>query len=133
MTALVACAALVVLVLAAVALALLILRLLDAPSRPPRPPWWAPQPTNPSNPGQPSERGHVDRRHGWCEVCGIELRGPQLHEVIDAGVDDDGILTTSELMGGGTAMVAEFCAEHCPGGCRHPHPTGRRIRGALGR
>lgn len=117
MTALVACLALVVLVLAAVALGLHIVRLLD-------------QPCDASRGPAPADD---DRRHGWCEVCGIELHGPQLHEVIDAGVDDDGILSAQELMGGGTAMVAEFCGAHCPGSCRTPHPTGRRIRGALGR
>lgn len=115
MTALLACLALVVLVLAAVALALHILRLLDRPT-----------------PDQPRPAPTDDRRHGWCEICGTELHGRQLHEVIDAGVDDDGILSAQELMGGGTAMVAEFCGEHCPGGCRAPHPTSRRIRGALG-
>ena len=110
MTALVACAALVVLVLAAVALGLHIVRLLDArPRDTSRGPAPAPAPAD------------DDRRHGWCEVCGIELHGPQLHEVIDAGVDDDGILSAQELMGGGTAMVAEFCRLHCPGTCRTPH------------
>lgn len=106
MTALLACLALVVLVLAAVALGLHIVRLLDQPRDASRAP------------------ADDDRRHGWCEVCGIELRGAQLHEVIDAGVDDDGILSAQELMGGGTAMVAEFCAEHCPGTCRSPHRPG---------
>lgn len=115
MTALVACAALVVLVLAAVALGLHIVRLLD-----------------PAGDPAPAATADGDRRHGWCEVCGLELHGPHLHEVIDAGVDDDGVLSAQELMGGGTAMVAEFCRLHCPGGCRAPHPTGRRIRGALG-
>ena len=103
MTALLACLALIVLVMAITVLGLLILRLLDDPR--PRP---TPAPAS-------------DRRHGWCEVCGDELHGPQLHEVTDADVDRDGALSTQELMGGGTAMVAEFCAEHCPGACRHPH------------
>lgn len=105
MTALLACLALIVLVMAITALGLLILRLLDDP----RPPEARPAPVG-------------DRRHGWCEVCGLELHGPHLHEVTDAAVDDDGILTTGELMGGGTAMTAEFCPDHCPGTCRTPHP-----------
>ena len=104
MTALLACLALIVLVMAITALGLLILRLLDDPR-----PRQAPAPAG-------------DRRHGWCEVCGLELHGPHLHEVTDAAVDDDGILTTGELMGGGTAMTAEFCPDHCPGTCRTPHP-----------
>ena len=119
MTALLACLALVVLVLAAVALGLHILRLLE----PPRDTSRGPGPATVD----------VDRRHGWCEVCGIELHGPQLHEVTDADVDDDGILTTGELMGGGTAMTAEFCGEHCPGGCRDGHAPASRVRRALGR
>ena len=106
MTALLACLALVALVMAITVLGLLILRLLDDP----RP-----------RPAAPAPATDVDRRHGWCEVCGDELHGPQLHEVIDADVDRDGALSAKELMGGGTAMVAEFCAEHCPGRCRHPH------------
>lgn len=104
MTALLSCLALIVLVMAITALGLLILRLLDDPRQPE---------------ARPAPDG--DRRHGWCEVCGDELHGPQLHEVTDADVDRDGALSTQELMGGGTAMVAEFCAEHCPGRCRHPH------------
>ena len=84
--------------------------------------------TPPSN--GPTDRAVPgDRRHGWCEVCGDELHGPQLHEVTDADVDRDGALSTQELMGGGTAMVAEFCADHCPGSCRHPHrPEPQPIR-----
>ena len=111
MTALLACLALIVLVMAITVLGLLILRLLDDPRQRPTP---APA---------------SDRRHGWCEVCGDELHGPQLHEVTDADVDRDGALSTQELMGGGTAMVAEFCADHCPGSCRHPHrPEPQPIR-----
>ena len=109
MTGLLACLALVALVMAITVLGLLILRLLDDPR-----PRQAPAPAG-------------DRRRGWCEVCGDELHGPQLHEVIDADVDDDGALSTQELMGGGTAMVAEFCAAHCPGGCRTYHVYGRRL------
>lgn len=104
MTALLSCLALIVLVMAITALGLLILRLLDDPHPPEAPP----------APGG-------DRRHGWCEVCGDELHGDQLHEVTDADLDGDGALSTQELMGGGTAMTAEFCGDHCPGGCRHPH------------
>jgi len=111
-TALLACLALIVLVMAITALGLLILRLLDDPRQPE---------------ARPAPDG--DRRHGWCEVCGDELHGPQLHEVTDADVDDDGVLSAKELMGGGTAMVAEFCADHCPGSCRHPHrPEPQPIR-----
>lgn len=107
MTALLACLALVALVMAITVLGLLILRLLD-------------DPRSAATPARPAPAG--DRRHGWCEVCGLELHGPHLHEVTDAAVDDDGILTTGELMGGGTAMTAEFCPDHCPGTCRTPHP-----------
>ena len=112
MTGLLACLAIVALVMAITALGLLILRLLD-------------DPRSAATPARPAPAG--DRRHGWCEVCGAELHGPQLHEVTDADVDRDGALSTQELMGGGTAMVAEFCAEHCPGDCRTYHVYGRHL------
>lgn len=73
--------------------------------RQPVPPPGAPQPTV---------------RWGWCEVCGAEVAGDALHEVVatfdDTDLDDDGT-------GGGTGMAAEYCAEHCPGHCRAPHRT----------
>lgn len=49
---------------------------------------------------------------GEC-ICGKEVAGPNLHMVI-ALSDDDASLGIKD---GQTAMSADFCAEHCPGGC----------------
>lgn len=49
---------------------------------------------------------------GEC-ICGKQVAGPNLHMVI-AHSDDDADLGITD---GGTAMSADFCAEHCPGGC----------------
>lgn len=46
-----------------------------------------------------------------CEVCGE----PADHRIV-SGYDDDTALGMGES--GGTMMAADFCAEHCPGGCR---------------
>lgn len=48
---------------------------------------------------------------GEC-ICGKVIAGPDLHMVI-AICDDDHHLGIE----GSTAMSADFCAEHCPGGC----------------
>ncbi len=69
----------------------------------------------------PGRTGPQRVPHGWCEICGDELWGDDLHEVVDGSVDGDGVLSAGELAGGGTAMAAEYCAAHCPGGCRHHH------------
>lgn len=57
-------------------------------------------------------------RHGWCETCGVELSGADLHEVVATFDDSDLDVDTG---GGGTGIAAEYCAVHCPGGCRAPH------------
>jgi hypothetical protein len=44
-----------------------------------------------------------------CEVCGE----PAVHRIV-SGSQDDAALGITE---GGTLMAADFCAEHCPGGC----------------
>lgn len=48
-----------------------------------------------------------------CETCGAELRGDDVHAIVahfdDAALGLDG--------SGGTMGRADFCAEHCPGGC----------------
>lgn len=55
----------------------------------------------------------VVSRVGEC-VCGAEVSGDQLHTVIAAPEDDDDL----GVGAGGTFMAADFCPEHCPGGCR---------------
>jgi hypothetical protein len=54
-----------------------------------------------------------------CE-CGALVAGDDLHLVV--AVQDDDLLAAEgmSIVGGGTAMSAAFCAEHCPGGCRNP-------------
>jgi hypothetical protein len=49
---------------------------------------------------------------GEC-ICGRQVAGDDWH-IIVAFQDDDEELGIQ----GGTAMSADFCAEHCPGGCR---------------
>ena len=46
-----------------------------------------------------------------CEVCGK----PADHRLI-AHATDDARLAGGAVMGG-TIMAADYCAEHCPGGC----------------
>lgn len=48
---------------------------------------------------------------GEC-VCGKEVRGRQLHVVAAVSTDDQAL-----GIDGMTAMSADFCSEHCPGGC----------------
>lgn len=49
---------------------------------------------------------------GEC-ICGKELHGDDLHLVVALSRDDAAL----GIEGGRTAMSADFCAEHCPGGC----------------
>lgn len=47
----------------------------------------------------------------WCDECQRPLREREVHTL--AAVDEvavDGVL-------GGTAVSADYCAAHCPGGC----------------
>jgi hypothetical protein len=50
-------------------------------------------------------------RVGEC-ICGRQLAGEDLHVVV-AAADDDQALGIE----GQTAMSADFCSSHCPGGC----------------
>lgn len=50
---------------------------------------------------------------GEC-ICGLEVAGDDLHLVVALSTDDAAIGVDG---GGRTAMSADFCAEHCPGGC----------------
>lgn len=50
---------------------------------------------------------------GQC-VCGKHVSGPDWHIVVAIMDDDEDIGATY----GQTAMSADFCSEHCPGGCR---------------
>lgn len=48
-----------------------------------------------------------------CERCGALVSGDALHTIVSISDDD------RELgIDGSTAVSADFCAEHCPGGCR---------------
>jgi hypothetical protein len=49
---------------------------------------------------------------GEC-VCGKQVAGADWHLVV-AVAEDDAALGID----GGSAMSADFCADHCPGGCR---------------
>lgn len=49
-----------------------------------------------------------------CEVCG----GPADHRIVSGSEDDDVL----GIIDGGTMMAADFCAEHCVGGCRKGCP-----------
>ncbi len=44
--------------------------------------------------------------------CMKELPAAEVHRLIDRIADEE-----ESKFAGGTAMVAEFCAVHCPGGC----------------
>jgi hypothetical protein len=61
-------------------------------------------------PGPPP---YVLRGECCAPGCGVALVDGQVHLVGARSTDDErlGIDT------GGTAMSADFCAEHCPGGC----------------
>jgi hypothetical protein len=63
-------------------------------------------------PGPPP---YVLRGECCAPGCGVALVDGQVHLVGARSTDDErlGIDT------GGTAMSADFCAEHCPGGCQH--------------
>lgn len=50
---------------------------------------------------------------GEC-VCGRVVFGEDWHLVVAESADDAAL----GIEGGQTAMSADFCAEHCPGGCR---------------
>lgn len=49
---------------------------------------------------------------GEC-ICGRQLHGDDLHLVVALSSDDEAL----GIEGGRTAVSADFCAEHCPGGC----------------
>lgn len=46
--------------------------------------------------------------------CGLYVEGDDLHRIV-ALSDDDAALGIE----GQTGMAADFCDEHCPGGCLH--------------
>ena len=62
---------------------------------------------------QPAPPVHVDE----CEVLGCDT--PADHRLV-ADFDDDEALGVEA---GGTLMAADYCAEHCPGGCRKGCPV----------
>ncbi len=49
---------------------------------------------------------------GEC-ICGKVVTGEGLHVVVALQEDD----VLAEAGGGASAMSADFCVEHCPGGC----------------
>lgn len=58
-------------------------------------------------------RRHFDRE---CYYCGKHVKRPHL---VVSRRDDD---VERELSAwGGTAVSAEYCAAHCPGGCQRRH------------
>lgn len=64
-----------------------------------------------------SRRPRVPARVELCCFCNAEVRGDEIHVVMEVPSDDRMLGIDS----GETGMAAEFCAEHCPGtGCRHP-------------
>lgn len=58
------------------------------------------------------ERRQRRPAEGEC-VCGRQVSGKHLHRVVALSSDDAAL----GIEGGGTAMSADFCREHCPGGC----------------
>lgn len=58
-----------------------------------------------------ARRRPIDAFPDECQ-CGKVLTRAERHRVIDTG-DDERL----EITAGGTFMSADFCAEHCPGGC----------------
>lgn len=65
---------------------------------------WLVRPRPTSAPAIPSVR--VEE----CDVCGEPVAMDVAHVLADVEPDSE--------TGGGTAMVATYCAEHCPGGCK---------------
>lgn len=59
-------------------------------------------------PAPPAPRPSV--RVEECDACGEPVAMDVAHVLSDMQDDPD--------TGGGTAVVATFCADHCPGGCR---------------
>jgi hypothetical protein len=55
---------------------------------------------------------------GEC-ICGLQVAGDDWHIVVAFSDDDDSLGMAGD---GGTAMSADFCAQHCPGGCRRGCP-----------
>ncbi len=54
----------------------------------------------------------VDRT---CDACSTPLEGENHHQIVDRAIDDSE--ADIRKNGGGTAMVADYCSEHCTGGC----------------
>lgn len=59
----------------------------------------------------PPERPYV--RTEECDTCGQLVTMDDAHLLTDVEHDRE--------TGGGTAMVATYCADHCPGGCNRHH------------
>lgn len=55
---------------------------------------------------------------GEC-VCGKVVTGKDLHVVMARSTDDAAL----GIEGGMTAMSADFCKAHCPGGCQRGCPS----------
>jgi hypothetical protein len=54
---------------------------------------------------------------GEC-ICGKRVAGADWHLIV-AGQDDQSL----GIGDGGSFMSADFCADHCPGGCRQGCPV----------
>lgn len=74
--------------------------------------WWLNRRTRPSPVSEPA----LYVPWGECAAvgCGVELHGDDIHVLVRMSEDD-------ELLGieGQTAVSADYCGEHCPGGCQH--------------
>jgi hypothetical protein len=53
-----------------------------------------------------------------CECGRVLSAGTRDHHIVAALFTDDAHLAGGAVEGG-TAMVADYCPKHCPGGCNH--------------
>lgn len=67
----------------------------------------------------PKPKPYVRRGECCAPGCGLEVAGDDLHVIASRG-HDDGDIGMDVSGGAGTGVSAEFCAEHCPGGCLNP-------------
>lgn len=73
--------------------------------------WWIDRKERRKAP--PPRHKHV----GEC-ICGRQVAGDDLHMIVSVSEDDKRL-----GIEGSTAVSADFCADHCPGGCELRCPT----------
>lgn len=75
-----------------------------------------------------AERIEDDRGPAWpaeC-ICGrVMAAGGPDHHIVTATFDDDAQLAGGAI--GSTGMSADFCPQHCPGGCNLGCPVLRAV------